>query len=97
MLAVDQHRIHTAIPIYEITHEAPVIHQSRIHDPIPIEHFMNHGGSLDNTVQPEDVSAGLLAKGQCTREVVGAAERLEKDLRLDDVAVCEQVPLRNNI
>lgn len=97
MLAVDQHRIHTAIPIYEVTHEAPVIHQSRTHDPIPIEHFMNHGGSLDNALQPEAVSADLLPKGQCAREVDGAAERLEKDHRLDDVAVCEQVLLSDNI
>ncbi|KAF8339312.1 hypothetical protein F5887DRAFT_959287 [Amanita rubescens] len=88
---VDQHRIHTTIPIYQVTHEAPVIHQSRSHDPVPIEHFLNHGGSLNNEVQPEDVNTVLLARGQCAREVNGTAEKLEKGLRLDDDNVCAQL------
>ena len=67
-----------------------MIHQSRTHDPVPIEHFLNHGGSLNNKVQPEDVSATLLPRGQCAREVNGAAEKLEKALRLDDETVCKQ-------
>jgi hypothetical protein len=73
-----------------------VIHQSRTHDPVPIEHFLNHGGSLNNEVQPEDVSTVLLARGQCAREVNDAAEKLEKGLRLDDDNVRKQL-LRVNI
>jgi len=73
-----------------------VIHQSRAHDPVPIEHFLNHGGSLNNEVQPEDVSTVLLPRGQCAREVNGTAEKLEKGLRLDDDTVCKQL-LRVNI
>lgn len=82
--AIDKHRIHTTIPIHEVTHEAPLIHQSQSHDPVPIEHFLKHGGTLEGSVQPKDASAMLLHQGQYVREVDGAAERLEKELHLDN-------------
>ncbi|KAF8624315.1 hypothetical protein AX15_005945 [Amanita polypyramis BW_CC] len=82
---IDKHRVHTTIPIHEVTHEAPIIHQSRTHDPVPIEHYLKHGGTLAGSVRPEDVSTMLLQQGQCVREVNGVAERLEKELQLDNI------------
>jgi len=36
-LAIDCPTIHTTIPIYEVSHDAPIIHQSQTHDAVPIE------------------------------------------------------------
>ncbi|KAK2460411.1 hypothetical protein APHAL10511_007576 [Amanita phalloides] len=81
---IDPHRIHTTIPIHQVAHEAPVIHQSQSHDPIPIEHFLQHGGSLTGTVQPDKVSSMLFQKGQGTRDVSDTTERFQ-DLHVGNI------------
>ncbi|KAF8630098.1 hypothetical protein AX17_005496 [Amanita inopinata Kibby_2008] len=79
---IDKHRIHTTIPIHEVTHEAPIVHQSQRHDPVPVEDFLERGGTLTGAIPYEQISAKILHGGQCTRDVDGVAYNLENELRL---------------
>ncbi|KAJ2921159.1 hypothetical protein H1R20_g15937, partial [Candolleomyces eurysporus] len=79
---VDRQFIHTKIPIHEITHEAPIVHQSQTHAPIPLEHFVERGGVLKGGISQADISAKVLHGGECTREIDGIAQDLEKELNL---------------
>ncbi|KAJ3512697.1 hypothetical protein NLJ89_g3366 [Agrocybe chaxingu] len=79
---LDRHRIHTTIPIHEITHEAPVVHQSQTHAPVPLEHFLQRGGILTGAVSQDDIRSKILHGGHCSRDVDGIAEKLEKELHL---------------
>ncbi|PFH49285.1 hypothetical protein AMATHDRAFT_48838 [Amanita thiersii Skay4041] len=79
---VDKHRIHTTIPIHEVTHEAPIVHQSQSHAPIAIEHFLSKGGTLDGAVPHDQIGSKVLHAGDNTRDVEGLAENLERELRL---------------
>jgi len=80
--AIEKRRIHTTIPIKEVTNEAPVVHQSQTHAPVPIEHFLQRGGTLEGAVSQDDISRRVLHTGECYREVNGIAETLERDLNL---------------
>ncbi|KAF8963292.1 hypothetical protein BDZ97DRAFT_1042457 [Flammula alnicola] len=79
---VDKQRIRTTIPIHEITHEAPVVHQSMTHAPVALEHFLQRGGTLEGAIPQAQISEKVLHGGQCVREVDGVAETLERDLNL---------------
>ncbi|KAH9476668.1 hypothetical protein JR316_0010582 [Psilocybe cubensis] len=79
---IDRQHIHTTIPIHEVTHEAPVVHQSQTHAPVPMEHFLQRGGTLHGAISQEEISRKVLHTGQCTREVEGIAETMERDLNL---------------
>ncbi|KAF9484759.1 hypothetical protein BDN70DRAFT_849033 [Pholiota conissans] len=79
---IEKQVIHTTVPIHEITHEAPVVHQSQTHAPVPLEHFLSRGGSLSGAVSQEEIGSKVLNTGQCAREVEGVAEKLERDLNL---------------
>ncbi|RXW17271.1 hypothetical protein EST38_g8585 [Candolleomyces aberdarensis] len=79
---VDRQFIHTKIPIHEVTHEAPIVHQSQTHAPIPLEHFVERGGVLKGGISQADISAKVLHGGECTREIDGVAQDLEKELNL---------------
>lgn len=78
----DKHRIHTTIPIHEVTHEAPIVHQSQSHAPISVDQFLENGGLLSGGLQPGDAADKLLQQGKCTRQVDGVANRMEKELNL---------------
>jgi len=77
---VDRHKIHTVIPTHHITHEAPIIHKSSIHEPISIADFQKGGGVLGSGVTMEN--AGVLQSGECSREVDGVGEKLAQELHL---------------
>ncbi|PPQ82785.1 hypothetical protein CVT25_009280 [Psilocybe cyanescens] len=79
---IDRQHIHTTIPIHEVTHEAPVVHQSQTHAPVPMEHFLQRGGTLHGATSHEEISRRVLHSGECTREVDGIAETMERDLNL---------------
>ncbi|KAF5329510.1 hypothetical protein D9619_009320 [Psilocybe cf. subviscida] len=79
---IDKHRIVTTIPIREITHEAPVVHQSQTHAPVPLEHFLQRGGTLSGAIGQDEITKKMLRSGQCLREVDGVAEQLERELKL---------------
>ncbi|PPQ99582.1 hypothetical protein CVT24_005161 [Panaeolus cyanescens] len=81
---IDKKRIHTTIPVHEVTHEAPVVHQSQAHAPIPLEHFLQKGGTLEGAVSQDRISEKVLHQGTCTRDVEGVAEDLERDLHIGD-------------
>lgn len=84
MKAVDRQFVHTKIPIHEVTHEAPIVHQSQTHAPIPLEHFVERGGVLKGGISQADISAKVLHGGECTREIDGVAQDLEKELNLSE-------------
>ncbi|KAF5353508.1 hypothetical protein D9756_007975 [Leucocoprinus leucothites] len=81
---VDRQRIRTTIPIHEISHDAPVIHQSQTHNAVPIEHFLKNGGILHNAVPSEDIGSRVLHTGQCTREIDGIADDITRELNLTE-------------
>ncbi|PKI84151.1 hypothetical protein MVES_002121 [Malassezia vespertilionis] len=64
------HRIRTTIPITEITHEAPIVHESTAHQPIRKEDFVKGGGVLTSSTRTVD-DAGLLNLTQGQRTVEG--------------------------
>ncbi|KAF9447644.1 hypothetical protein P691DRAFT_671079 [Macrolepiota fuliginosa MF-IS2] len=78
----------TVIPIHEVTHEAPVVHSSQTHDPVPIEHFLERGGRLRDAIGPDEVGSRVLHSGTCSREIDGVADTLAKELKLGDIVVC---------
>jgi hypothetical protein len=86
--AIDPRRIRTTIPIREVSHEAPIVHQSQTHDAVPIEHFLQRGGILENAITNDTIGDRVLHSGQCVREVDGVADSLTKDLNLSDNYVC---------
>lgn len=97
-VAIDKQVIHTTIPIHEITHEAPVVHQSQTHAPVPLEHFLSRGGTLRGAISQDAIAKKVLRSGQCSREVDGVAETLERDLRLKGtVSHTRLVPIHNLI
>ncbi|CAA7263936.1 unnamed protein product [Cyclocybe aegerita] len=79
---LDRHRIHTTIPIHEVTHEAPVVHQSQTHASVALEHFLQRGGILAGAISPDDIRGKILHGGHCSRDVDGIAEKLETELKL---------------
>ncbi|TFK26940.1 hypothetical protein FA15DRAFT_754635 [Coprinopsis marcescibilis] len=81
---VERESIHTTIPIHEVTEDAPIVHQSQMHAPIPMEYFVEHGGSLRGGVSKEEISSRILHTGECTRDVNGVAEQVENNLHLHD-------------
>ncbi|KAF6756269.1 hypothetical protein DFP72DRAFT_895076 [Ephemerocybe angulata] len=89
---VAQEFTHTKIPIHEVTHEAPIVHQSQTHAPIPLSSFVEKGGVLEGGVRQEDISKKVLHGGDCTRSVDGIASDLENTLQLDSQVVNETQP-----
>ena len=81
-LVVEQSYLHTKIPIREVTQEAPIVHQSQTHAPIPLEQFVDRGGVLTGGVPQDQIAKKVLVGGECTREVEGIAGDLERDLNL---------------
>ena len=71
-LVIERERIHTTVPIHEVIHEAPVIHQMRSHTPVPMQLFLNQFGTLDGVTQDEIIKK-VLGDGKCVREE-GAAD-----------------------
>lgn len=50
-----------------------------------MEHFLQRGGTLHGGTSQEDITNKVLASGQCTHEVDGIAETMERDLNLKQV------------
>ncbi|TFK32938.1 hypothetical protein BDQ12DRAFT_670668 [Crucibulum laeve] len=83
---VDRCRIYTTIPIHEVAHEAPVIHQSQTHAPVAMDHFLQCGGILSGAITQDNIRAKVMNDGGHTREVDGIAETLTRDLGLHDTS-----------
>lgn len=78
---VERHRIHTVIPTHHVTHEAPIVHKSSVHEPVSMESFLSGGGKLDSGITHD--KAGVLNSGEgCERTVDGVGEKLARDLNL---------------
>lgn len=77
---VDRHRIHTTIPIKQVTHEAPIIHKTSTHEPIHMSDFQKGGGVLGSGITMD--KSNVLQTGDCSREVDGTAETLAQKLHL---------------
>lgn len=65
-------RIRTTIPTVQITHEAPIVHESTAHQPIRKDDFVKGGGVLSSTTRTIE-EAGLLNLGSNQRTVEGEA------------------------
>ncbi|KAH6908634.1 hypothetical protein BKA70DRAFT_1400272 [Coprinopsis sp. MPI-PUGE-AT-0042] len=89
---IDRSRIHTTIPIKEVTQEAPIIHQSQSHPAIPLEHFLRIGGNLEGGIAQGEISDKVLQTGACTREVDGTAEELAQKLHLGQIDAVGKTP-----
>ena len=69
---IEKERIRTTVPIHEVIHEAPIIHQPRSHTPITLQVFANKFGPLEGLSQ-DDIVKKVLGDGKCVREE-GAAD-----------------------
>ncbi|KAG6860872.1 hypothetical protein C0995_006552 [Termitomyces sp. Mi166 len=78
--AIDQHRIHTIIPIHQITHEAPIVHKSQTHAPVTMEHFVQKGGQITGGLMYDQIGSVILRSGECSREVDGEGEKIARKL-----------------
>ncbi|MBW0538663.1 hypothetical protein O181_078378 [Austropuccinia psidii MF-1] len=58
----ERHRIHTTVPIHQVTNEAPIIHASIQEKPISMEEFLKKGGSLKSTVTHTDIGKSILTQ-----------------------------------
>ncbi|KAG6829734.1 hypothetical protein H0H87_010406, partial [Tephrocybe sp. NHM501043] len=63
---IEQHRIHTVIPVHQVTHEAPVVHKSQTHAPVSMEYFAQKGGQIVGGLKYDEVRSTVLRNGQCT-------------------------------
>ncbi|KAG6855176.1 hypothetical protein H0H87_007236, partial [Tephrocybe sp. NHM501043] len=77
---IEQHRIHTVIPVHQVTHEAPVVHKSQTHAPVSMEYFAQKGGQIVGGLKYDEVRSTVLRNGQCTREVEGEDENIAQNL-----------------
>ncbi|KAI3626187.1 hypothetical protein CBS9595_001548 [Malassezia furfur] len=66
----EYHRIRTTVPTTQITHEAPIVHESTAHQPIRKEDFVKGGGVLTSETRSVE-DAGLLNLGTNQRSVEG--------------------------
>lgn len=66
----EYHRIRTTVPTTQITHEAPIVHESTAHQPIRKEDFVKGGGVLTSETRSVE-DAGLLNLGSHQRSVEG--------------------------
>ncbi|WFD42497.1 hypothetical protein MPSI1_001142 [Malassezia psittaci] len=66
----EYHRIRTTVPTTQITHEAPIVHESTAHQPIRKEDFVKGGGVLTSETRTVE-DAGLLNLGNNQRSVEG--------------------------
>jgi hypothetical protein len=67
-LVIERERIRTTVPIHEVVHEAPIIHQGQPHAPIPIQLFLNQFGPLDGVIPHDEIIKKILGNGKCVRE-----------------------------
>jgi len=79
---VDRHRIHTIIPVHHVTHEAPIIHKSSVHEHVALADFLKGGGKLDSQITSD--KTGLISTGECERSVDGVGADLFSKLGLRD-------------
>jgi hypothetical protein len=66
-LVIEKERIRTIVPIHEVVHEAPVIHQDQPHPPMAYHVFTSQFGSLDG-VSHAEILKKVLGNGKCVRE-----------------------------
>ena len=60
------------------------MHQSKIHQPRPLENFI-HGGGAISGIPHDKIDETMLRHGKCERHVEGIAEQLERELNLGQV------------
>lgn len=66
-LVIKKERIRTTVPVHEVIHDAPIIHQVQLHDPMPIEAFKKQFGPLEGLTHDEIIKK-VLGSGECIRE-----------------------------
>ncbi|KAG6851712.1 hypothetical protein C0991_006783, partial [Blastosporella zonata] len=77
---IEPHRIRTVIPIYQVTHEAPIVHKSQVHEPVSMDHFIQKGGHITGGLKHDQVGDAVLRNGECTREVDGEGENIVQEV-----------------
>ncbi|GAA5902962.1 hypothetical protein JCM6882_009656 [Rhodosporidiobolus microsporus] len=89
-----EHR-HTYIPVRQITHEAPVIHQTTVLAPLSIEQYLKSGGNIKSTVKHDYslLNFAELAGISGERVVKGPGETLISDLGLSRTKIRAGTPL----
>ncbi|GAA6027190.1 hypothetical protein JCM8097_002469 [Rhodosporidiobolus ruineniae] len=77
----DHVREHTTVPIHQTVHEAPIVHQSTVHEPLRIDEFTQGGGDLSSKLRHDANLLNVTGK-DCERTVDGPAETLVSNLGL---------------
>ena len=67
-LVIEKERVLTTVPIHEVIHEAPIIHQVKSHTPVPFQIFINEFGNLDVGLSHEEIVKKIFGSGKCFRE-----------------------------
>jgi len=71
---IEKELIRTTIPIREVSQEAPIVHETQMHHPVAMEHFLKRGGTLKGGVPQTEIGRRVLHSGKCVREIGGHAD-----------------------
>lgn len=63
-LAIETERIRTTVPIREVIHEAPVIHQIKLHTPVSYQQFLDKFSAFEG-VSHDEIVKKVLGDGNC--------------------------------
>ncbi|KAI5477968.1 hypothetical protein MNV49_005760 [Pseudohyphozyma bogoriensis] len=74
--------IRTTIPIHHTVHEAPIVHESKTHEPIRLDEFLKKGGDTKSKFNYDNL--GVLSLGNCSYRQYGPADKLLKDLHIGE-------------
>ena len=57
-----------------MTQEAPIIHQSQMHAPVPMKQFLKNGGIVEGGIPRDQIMGKVMHSGKCVREIDGASD-----------------------
>ncbi|XP_006455686.1 hypothetical protein AGABI2DRAFT_121583 [Agaricus bisporus var. bisporus H97] len=81
---IEREIVRSTIPIHEVRHEAPIIHQSEAHSPVTMDHFRDHNGILTNALSVDKVGDMLLRRSPCSRTAEGPETDVEREIKDND-------------
>ncbi|RDB18314.1 hypothetical protein Hypma_000536 [Hypsizygus marmoreus] len=85
--SIDRSRIHTVIPIHQVSHEIPVIREPRILAPVSIDGFVEtQAGTMSGDLKQAQTGDTAHHCSSCTCGVGKLGESLDRDLRVGDSA-----------
>lgn len=84
---IEREIVRSTIPIHEVRHEAPIIHQSEAHSPVTMDHFRDHNGILTNALSVDKVGDMLLRRSPCSRTAEGPETDVEREIKDNDVGL----------